>query len=164
MNCLIWHKREWKYWTLWIRPTVFHLLSTDKTDIQHLTAPFTKTSVFLTFLQWITKYMFSSYSALTNQQSEFAKHRDLAFHTLLNEEVINRSKLKCWCACLKLFAFLHKHVTDMQCTPHFHTLTPGRFEDTIYKEIFAIFRPIGYINRYGLIFMDSDCSFKSLLL
>lgn len=52
----------------------------------------------------------------------------------------------------------------MQCTWHFHTFAPVWFEETVCKEIFAIFRPIGYINCYGLIFIHYDCSFKNLLL
>lgn len=140
MNHLIWHKSEWTYWTLQISPTVFHLLSTDKRDIQHLTAPFIKASVFLTFLQWITKYTFSSYSTLTHKQPAFAKHRNSVFHNLLNEEVISGSKLKRWHACLNLFSFLCKYFTSTKHTQHFHTLVPVWFEETICKEIFAIFR------------------------
>lgn len=161
MNCLIWHKREWKYWTLWISPTVLHLLSTGKRDIRYLTAPFAKTSIFVTFIQPIAKYILLLFS-FDKLAVWICQAQGFGIPHFIEWGSHNRSKLECWCACSKLFAFLCKYFASMQCAWHFHTLTLGWFEGTIFKEIFAIFRPMGYINHYGLIFMDSDCSFKSL--
>lgn len=72
--------------------------------------------------------------------------------------------LECWHASLKLLLFLYKYFIGMQCTGHFHASAPIWFEETVCKEIFAMFRPIAYITCYGLIFIHCDCSFKNLLL
>lgn len=76
---------------------------------------------------------------------------------------MSRSKLKYWAAWLKFFSFLHKlgrHATYMALA---HTCS-CLIEETVCKERLAIFRPIGHINCYGLIFTHYDCSFKNLSL